>query len=351
MKMVLLCNSVVSMLATFACCAQGLNSFTAAGQPAPLYTVTDLGTLGGSFSVAYGANSAGRVGGAAALPGGNVHGFLSGIGGTKYDLGTLGGPNSQANRPNGAVDLSMVSETSKADPLNEDFCGFGSHLVCLGAIWNGAIAPLPTLGGNNAMAIISNNRGQIVGVAENGTHDANCPLPQVLDYEAVVWGPGQGDVQGLPPLSGDTVGFALGINERGQVVGSSGTCANTVVTAVGLFVGAHAVLWDSGTVTSLGSLGGTMGKAGAINDRGEVAGFSSLPGDSSVHSFLWTREGGCRIWALWVPTTWGTRQESITARRWSADPAARLGTAVPSSGKRTCCRISMTSSRPTRPYI
>jgi probable HAF family extracellular repeat protein len=35
-----------------------------------------------------------------------------------------------------------------------------------------------------------------------------------------------------------------------------------------------------------------MGKAGAINDRGEVAGFSSVPGDTSVHSFLWTREAG-----------------------------------------------------------
>lgn len=37
-----------------------------------------------------------------------------------------------------------------------------------------------------------------------------------------------------------------------------------------------------------------MGKAGAINDRGEVAGFSSLPDDSSVHSFLWTRDTGLR---------------------------------------------------------
>jgi probable HAF family extracellular repeat protein len=294
MKKVLLCNSLVSMLMVFACRAQSVNLLDAAGPAAARYIVTDLGTLGGPFSVAFGANSAGRVGGAAALPEGNVHGFLSGIGGTKYDLGTLGGPNSQANRPNGALDVSMVSETSKPDPLNEDFCGFGSHLVCLGAIWNGVMTPLPTLGGGNAMAIISNNRGQIVGVAESSIHDANCPSPQVLDYEAVVWGPRQGDVQGLPPLPGDTVGFALGINERGQVVGSSGTCANTVVTAVGLFVGPHAVLWDNGTVTSLGSLGGTMGKAGAINDRGEVAGFSSLPGDSSVHSFLWTREEGMR---------------------------------------------------------
>jgi probable HAF family extracellular repeat protein len=176
--------------------------------------------------------------------------------------------------------------------LKEDFCGFGNHLVCLGALWNGVMTPLPTLGGNNAMALLSNNRGQIIGVAENGTHDAACPAPQLLDFEATVWGPGKGEVQGLPPLPGDTVGFALGINERGQVVGSSGNCANTVVTAVGLFVGQHAVLWDDGSVTSLGGLGGTMGKAGAINDRGEVAGFSSLPGDSSVHSFLWTKQTG-----------------------------------------------------------
>ncbi len=35
-----------------------------------------------------------------------------------------------------------------------------------------------------------------------------------------------------------------------------------------------------------------MGKAGAINDRGEVAGFSSVPGDSSVHPFLWTAATG-----------------------------------------------------------
>jgi probable HAF family extracellular repeat protein len=61
---------------------------------------------------------------------------------------------------------------------------------------------------------------------------------------------------------------------------------------VGLFAGPHAVLWDNGSVTSLGGLGGSMGKAGAINDRGEVAGFSSLPGDSSVHSFLWTQQTG-----------------------------------------------------------
>ena len=256
----------------------------------PRYTVTDLGTFGGNFSVAFGINNAGRVGGTAALPNGNAYAFLTGI--AKTDLGTLGGPNSQAGGPNGAGQLPILSETSTPDPLKEDFCGFGDHLTCLGALWNGVMTALPTLGGNNAMAAALNNRGQVIGVAENSTIDKLCPSPQVLDYEAVVWGPAPGQIQGLPPLPGDTVGFALGINDLGQVVGSSGTCANTVVTAVGLFVGPHAVLWENGAVTDLGNLGGkTMGKAGAINSRGEVAGFSDVP-DGSVHSFLWTKDAG-----------------------------------------------------------
>ena len=52
------------------------------------------------------------------------------------------------------------------------------------------------------------------------------------------------------------------------------------------------MLWDNGLVTNLGSLGGTMGKAAAINDRGEVVGFSEPARRLAVHSFLWTRNAG-----------------------------------------------------------
>jgi len=34
---------------------------------------------------------------------------------------------------------------------------------------------LPTLGGNNGQASAINNRGQIVGFAEDGTVDSSCP--------------------------------------------------------------------------------------------------------------------------------------------------------------------------------
>src|ERR1017187_8723874 len=131
-----------------------------------------------------------------------------------------------------------------------------------------------------------NNRGQVSGLAENSTRDPECAPgvavdgtgPQVLDYEAVIWGPAPGEIRVLRPLPGDTVGMALWINDNGQAVGASGTCANTIVP--GFAAGPHAVLWESnGSVHDLGNLGGTVntGSLGAgtvafaINNRDMVA--------------------------------------------------------------------------------
>jgi len=257
----------------------------------PHYRVIDLGTLGGTTGLAYGINNAGLVDGVSTVPDGNQHAFLWHRG-HMTDLGTLGGPNSIAYWLNNRNEASITSDTSTADPLGEDFCGFGTHLICFGARWNdGTMTALPTLGGNNSESFTLNDRGQVVGVAENKTQDSSCPAPQVLDYEAVIWGPKPTEIRKLRPLSGDTVGFALGVNNRGQAVGSSGLCSNT--TVVGLQVGPHAVLWDHGKPINLGSLGGVqVNTAAAINDRGEVIGGSDLPGDSVIHSFLWTNAKG-----------------------------------------------------------
>jgi hypothetical protein len=122
----------------------------AAQQPAR-YEVKDIGTFGRTFSTAFGISNAGRVGGTAALPNGNAHPFLSGLASRgqemegldssleKTDLGTLGGPNGQASGPNGRGYAAVLSETSTPDPLKQDFCGFGNHLICLGGVWNGAM--------------------------------------------------------------------------------------------------------------------------------------------------------------------------------------------------------------------
>jgi probable HAF family extracellular repeat protein len=174
-------------------------------------------------------------------------------------------------------------------------------------LWqNGVITQLPTLGGVNAGYGSINNQGEVAGYAENKTRDPKCPSgvalngsgPQVLDYEAVIWGPGKNEIRELHPLPGDTVGVAFWINDNGQAVGMSGTCANTQLP--GPAASAHAVLWDNGSVTDLGNLGGTanpallgVGNAAlAINNRGQVAGTSALSGNTTHHAFLWTWETG-----------------------------------------------------------
>ena len=157
---------------------------------------------------------------------------------------------------------------------------------------------LPALtGGHNGQALWANNRGQVVGVAEDGTVDSTCANAtpfQVLRFHAVMWGP-NGEVYKLRPLHGDTVGFAFGINDHGQAVGTSGLCSNTALPPFATGPQApHAVLWEKdGTPVDLGSLvsGGTINIPGAINDWGEVAGGSQSSG-GAPHAFLWAKQTG-----------------------------------------------------------
>jgi probable HAF family extracellular repeat protein len=144
---------------------------------------------------------------------------------------------------------------------------------------------LGTLGGNNSAATGMNNRGLVVGVAENGTQDPNCTLPQVLDYEAVTWDPKEDTIRQLPAFSGDAIGAAIAVNDKDQVVGGSGECGSG--PGVGpIFV--HAVLWQNDSVIDLGNLGGLLNNvAYAINDRTQVVGASDLPGDTTSHAFVW----------------------------------------------------------------
>jgi probable HAF family extracellular repeat protein len=269
----------------------------------PRYTITDLGTLGGTYSYAYGMNNLGQVAGGAATPsqtGGLFQTAFLWSGGHMTNLGTLGGLacltcNSEAGGPNLSGESAVISETSRLDPNGEDTCGFGNHRQCLAAIWkNGTLTPLsPLPGGHNSQALWLNDQGQVVGFAENGVRDATCASPlQVLRFEAVIWGP-KGQIRRLDPLKGDTVGFAFGINENGQTVGTSGLCSNTTLPLLGPS-GPHAVLWESdGSATDLGNLGGANDSniATGINNHGIVAG-NSRSTDGNIHPFLWTRDTG-----------------------------------------------------------
>ncbi len=268
------------------------------------YRVINLGTLGGAASSGNTINNLGWAMGSANLAGNaNAHATIW-IYGLRFDLGTLGGPNSDVQWPvkNDQGEIAGISETSSIDPLGETwscsaFFPTTTRHTCVGFVWQwGVMTALPTLGGNNGFAAGANNLGQVAGWAENTVHDGTCMGYQVLQFEPVVYGPGTSQIQQLPTYPGDPDGAATAVNDRGEVVGISGTCD----VAVGAFTAKHALLWKNGIVTNLGSLGGAgWNTPMAINNRGQIVGFSDLPGDVSggklnanFHAFLWTKEHG-----------------------------------------------------------
>ncbi|MGA7078363.1 MAG: hypothetical protein WBQ43_07650 [Terriglobales bacterium] len=272
------------------------------------YAVKDLGTLkGGSFSQATFLNNGGLVTGISTVADGTQHALLW-FEELKFDIGKpgLGGPNSGAFGANVWGQAVGQAEISASDPNNENFCAYGTGLRCLPFLWEfGVMTALPTLGGNNGTVGPLNNRGEVPGAAENSTMDPECPStpavngtgPQVLDFEPVIWGPTLGQIRELHLLPGDSVGMAFWINDYGQAVGTTGSCANTLVPPFA--IGPHAVLWDKdGSVHDVGNLGGTANPsllgignvAFAINDQVHITGVSVLPGNTTVHAFLWTKK-------------------------------------------------------------
>jgi probable HAF family extracellular repeat protein len=81
--------------------------------------VTDLGTLGGSNSIADGINASGQVVGYSATTGGDSHAFLY-SGGIMTDLGTLGGAESIALGINDGGQIVGYSATTGGIPMR--FC-------------------------------------------------------------------------------------------------------------------------------------------------------------------------------------------------------------------------------------
>jgi probable HAF family extracellular repeat protein len=254
------------------------------------YKVTDLGTLGNdNMSCAMSLNNQGwtAIQDGNAVPGQQdaIGQLLNGrdaieINGFQIDLGTLGGQNSFMNwgEINDFGQIVGYSETSVPDPNDEDICGFGTHLTCRPFLWQYFhMSALPTLGGNNGQASAINNRGQIVGFAENGTVDSSCPPNTTNNRIAlpVLWE--KGKAQALPTVGSDPDGFAFWINDHGQAVGDSGNCTQTIL---------HAVLWESGTAIPLPDFGtGAVGQG--INDQGKIVGTVGSPDGTTQYGALW----------------------------------------------------------------
>lgn len=208
------------------------------------------------------------------------------------DVGSLdGGPNSETNwiSPNGII--AGDSQNGLLDPLT----GFQAWEI-RAVVWkNGHVIDVGTLGGgSNSLARGVNSSGAVVGLSTTAVFDsssmiANFGLPYPFQTRAYRWT--NGVMHDLGTLGGPDA-MALGINERGQIFGNSYIdaqpspgCSFPGFTAFTT----GAFRWESGRMVSLGSLGGTCTNANALNNAGQIVGYSFLSGDLEVHPFVWDR--------------------------------------------------------------
>ena len=161
-------------------------------------------------------------------------------------------------------------------------------------LWTEAegVVDLGSLGGSYSSAAAVNNRGQVAGqsfIADNSLG------------HAFLWTPGAG-MRDLGALSDGMNSDADAMSNHGHVVGWS-----NVAISQAPWVALHAFLWapDSEKMHDLGTLSGPAGWsfAAAVNDSGQVVGYSSIPPDGTnvgchwfsgdkFHAFVWTVASG-----------------------------------------------------------
>ena len=248
---------------------------------------TDLGTLGGGFTLAVAINDTGVITGLSAFQPGTVtpyHAFGYAAG-TMTDLGTLpGGSHSIGTAINNAGYIAGVSMTS-----SNTWAAFGwngSTMSSLASAGWGSVFPMDVNASNTIVgdgylqsgyrafshaAGVITDLGALPGHAESGATAVN-DAGLIVGWSrssvgtpstAVQWS--NGTISALPGGAGSE---ARGINASGVIVGAAG---------------GHAVLWSGGTRIDLNTeipagSGWTLQSAEAINDNGAIVGYGLYNG-------------------------------------------------------------------------
>jgi probable HAF family extracellular repeat protein len=225
-------------------------------------TLVQLGTLGGpGFAAAVNASDV-VVGWSDTSTNDVPHAFLYDT--TMHDLGTLGGPTSEAAAISSNGDVVGDSQTRSGE----------DHAF----LWHaGTMQDLGTLGGTSSVAVAINSSSQVVGTSTTSKGETH-----VFFWSA-------GVMQDVGTLGGSVStldGTTRPLNDAGQVVGTSTTAAG--------HGHAHAFIWQLGVMRDLGTLpGGVESGAVAITPAGLVAGNSS--GTNQSLSAFFVDPGACTL--------------------------------------------------------
>jgi probable HAF family extracellular repeat protein len=212
--------------------------------------------------------------------------------GVTTDLGVLAGgiSGSQVNWISPSGLMTGLSDNGHQDPLTG---GPEIH----GVLWkHGGMTDLGTLpqGGYLSFPFAVNNRGEVVGLAQNTVPDANAMLAGYgYQTRAFYWK--NGVMQDLGTLGSGTDAVATLINERGQVIGVSFNSPNPNLDPLcfGFALTTGSFIWDTENgMRDLGGLGGTSCTLPFdLNSKGQVVGGSDVPGEFQ-HPFVWDAATG-----------------------------------------------------------
>ncbi|MDQ3489038.1 MAG: hypothetical protein M3468_15080 [Acidobacteriota bacterium] len=312
------------------------------------YEIVELRGLGGTDARANSINEWGLAAGYSNQAGNPARRAMVWVLGQPYELGDFGGPESNAVWPgqsNTGLIVGIAQTRKPQTRLDGWSCrGFctgpdATNYTCLGFAWEGGkMRRLQGLGGDNSFATGANNFRQVVGWAETREVDDSCVNPTDRGFLAVLWDLNDHRPMALPPYGNDRASAATALNDRGQIVGISGKCDQSIGRESAL----HAVMWENGTVKDLGSLGGVgWNTPTAITQRGDiVVGFTNAPGASaanpSFRAFLWTeRDNVCQRAPGTNMCDLGTLDQNGTNQAWSVNDRGQVvGTSCPPAG--TC---------------